>query len=451
MCVCARANNLQGLRGIASFMVVMTHLARAWDYDLFSPRDNPDVPPRIMQQMVLRIPWQGRIGVTVFAFLTGYVCALKPMKQTRAGDIDGAFTTVAKSAFRRPPRLVFPATIAMCISWTLAQFGAYTVGNRCDSSWTRDASPDLEDALWKEVVRLFKNFFVVWTNTDYNVHMVYDEHQWALLPLLKCSMLIFIVSFATILCKYRWRFFICILLVIYFHQDPQLDRETFQIQALYGMILSDLSYEHGYKSFLQSEIWRWPRRILAWGLLAGGLYVCSYPGEHPEWAGWSQRMFDMATYIFPLGSNYGKRWTAVGIDMIITSIFLTHWSKEFLSSPLLLWLGKQSFAVYLLHGTLLRTVLVWMIYGITGQPWAWTTDVAGNPVPPEWLPRRAPWVFAVSIPCWLALLYTCASLWTNHVDPFCARLTQRIENTFFEDNAEKDPHLIPMSSRPMPM
>ncbi|GAM38608.1 hypothetical protein TCE0_033f09466 [Talaromyces pinophilus] len=442
---------IDGLRGFASVLVVATHLARAWDYDLFAPRSSPDVPPRLLQQLVLRIPWQGRIGVTIFAFLTGYVCALKPMKQARAGDANGAFMTVAKSAFRRPPRLVFPATIAMCISWTLAQFGAYTVGNRCDSSWTRDASPDLRDTLWEEFTRLFENFLVAWTNTDYNVHMVYDEHQWALLPLLKCSMLIYIVSFATILCKYRWRLLICVLLVAYFHQDPKLDRETFQIQALYGMILSDLSYEQRYKSLLQSETYRWPRRLIAFALFVGGLVVCSYPGEHPEWAGWSNRMFEWAPYLFPLGSNYGKRWTAVGMDMIIMSIFLSNWSKEFLSSSILLWFGKQSFAVYLIHGTLLRTVLVWMIYGISGEPWVWTQDPEGNPVPPPWLPRRAPWVFAVSIPCWFVLLYSCAVAWTTFVDPFCARLTQRIEKAFFDDGNEKGPELIPMATRPMPI
>ncbi|KAH8689035.1 acyltransferase family-domain-containing protein [Talaromyces proteolyticus] len=441
---------IDGLRGIASIMVVMTHLARSYDYDLFSPRDNPDVPPRLLQQIVLRIPWQGRLGVTIFAFLTGYVCALKPMKLARAGNTNAAFTTIAKSAFRRPPRLMLPATFAMCISWMLAQFGAYTVGNRCDSSWTRDASPDIEDSLYKEIIRLFNAFLIAWTNTDYRIHMVYDEHQWALLPLLKCSMLIFIVCFATALCKYRWRFFICVMLVLYFHQDFKLDRETFQIQALYGMILSDLSYEQRYKDLMQSATWRWPRRIVAWALLAGGLFVCSYPGEHPEWAPWSQRMAEMSPYMFPPGSNWGKRWTAIGIDMIIMSIFLTNWSKEFLSSTVLLWLGKQSFAVYLLHGTLLRTVLVWIIYGISGQPWVFTTDDEGNEIPPPWLPRRAPWVFAVGIPCWLVLLYGCASLWTSYVDPVCAKITAKIEKQFFDEEDEKGPELIPMASRPMP-
>lgn len=205
----------KGLRGIASFLVVLTHLARAWDYDLFSPRDNEDVAPRILQWPILRIPWQGRLGVTIFAFLTGYVCALKPIKQSRNGDHLGSFTSVAKSAFRRPPRLIFPATIALIISWVMAQFGAFIVANRSDCWWCRYAAPDLAETFWQEVMRLFENFLGVWT-TGY---MAYDDHQWALLPLLEASMLVYILLCATMFVKFRWRLAIYLGMFLYFHQD----------------------------------------------------------------------------------------------------------------------------------------------------------------------------------------------------------------------------------------
>src|SRR4051812_4233029 len=111
---------VEGLRGIASVMVVMTHVARAFDYALFFPRDNPDAPPRFLQYPIIRVPTQGRIGVPIFAFLTGFVCALKPLKLGRNRHQQGeALMAVAKSAFRRPPRLVLPAAIATFISFCL--------------------------------------------------------------------------------------------------------------------------------------------------------------------------------------------------------------------------------------------------------------------------------------------------------------------------------------------
>lgn len=205
----------QGLRGIASFLVILTHLARAWDYKLFSPRDNADATPRILQLPILRIPWQGRLGVTIFAFLTGYVCALKPIKQARNGDTLASFTSIAKSAFRRPPRLILPATIAMVISWTMAQCGAFTAANRSDSWWCRYASPVPLKTFREEVIRLFTSFLSAWTNGN----MVYDDHQWALLPLLQASMLVYILLIATTYVQFRWRVVIYVGMYLYFHQD----------------------------------------------------------------------------------------------------------------------------------------------------------------------------------------------------------------------------------------
>lgn len=114
-----------------------------------------------------------RIGVTIFAFITGYVCALKPLKLSRAADTTAAFVTVLESAFRRPPHLILPVTITLVISWTVAQLAGL---------WLRiglitgSVAPDLEDSLWKEVVRLGQNFLSTWT-TGY---MAYDDQQWAL-------------------------------------------------------------------------------------------------------------------------------------------------------------------------------------------------------------------------------------------------------------------------------
>lgn len=188
--------------------------------------------PRILQWPVLRIPWQGRIGVTIFAFLTGYVCAIKPIKLSRNGDKLGAFTAVAKSAFRRPPRLILPATFAMVISWVVAQLGGFIEANRSDCWWCRYAAPDLEDSFFKEIIRLFTNFLSTWT-TGY---MAYDDHQWALLPLLLGSMLVYILLVATMFLKFRWRMLVYVIMLLYFHQDggPTTGEASLSVYWLYG-------------------------------------------------------------------------------------------------------------------------------------------------------------------------------------------------------------------------
>ncbi|OJD10196.1 hypothetical protein AJ78_08693 [Emergomyces pasteurianus Ep9510] len=415
-----------GLRGIASVLVILTHLARAWDYDLFFPQNGNDIPPRLLQLPILRIPWQGRIGVTIFAFLTGYVCALKPLKLSRAGNHSAAFSSISKSAFRRPPRLILPATIAMVIAWTVAQLGGFTVGNRADSEWIRYASPVVEDSLLKEFIRLFRVFLSTWTNG----HMDYDDHQWALLPLLKGSMMIYVVLCGTMYMQYRFRMMVYTIMFLYFWQHGGVDTETFGQQFFVGMFLSDLANDQSFQSFTSS--FYWSRRIFCLTIAFLGLFLASFPGERPEYASWSRFLLAIGSAIFPGGANLGKRFSALGLDLVIFAIFLSPTTKSILSKRLFLFLGRNSFAVYLCHGTLLRVVLTWMIYGISGQPWETTINEAGETVNPPWLPRGGPLVFAVAIPAWLCIVYLVAHLWTTHVDTFCARITHRLEMHVFK-------------------
>lgn len=211
------------------------------------------------------------------------------------------------------------------------------------------------------------------------------------------------------------------------------------------MLLSDLSYNTTFQRWIEAHCYL--RKAITMPLAVAGLLIASYPGEHPEWATWSNVMFESARYIFPPEVNVGKRYTALGIDMIILAIYLSPTTKEFLSNRLLLWLGKQSFAVYLIHGTMLRVVLCWMLYGISGQPWngreAGTDDERD-----DWLPLRSPVVVGISIPVWIGLVYICAAAWTAYVDPFCARMTAKLEKAVFVQDEKES---LPLSAASIPM
>ena len=148
----------------------------------------------------------------MFAFLTGYVCAIKPLRQVKSGNLNGALQTLGKSAFRRPPRLIMPAAIAMVIAWVLFLLGGFKVSNRCDSVWLRHSSPKNPGSLDTEIFRLFHNFQTVWLNG----YMEFDDHQWALLPLLQGAFTIYVTLFATLFMKVRYRIFtVCVLFMWY--------------------------------------------------------------------------------------------------------------------------------------------------------------------------------------------------------------------------------------------
>lgn len=53
--------------------------------------------------------------------------------------------------------------------------------------------------------------------------MDYDDHQWALLPLLKGSMMVYVVLCATMYVEYRYRMFVYAGMFYYFHQNTNSD------------------------------------------------------------------------------------------------------------------------------------------------------------------------------------------------------------------------------------
>lgn len=104
----------------------------------------------------------------------------------------------------------------MLLAWMLAQFGLFTVARRCDSDWLRDSSVSVGDSLGGEVVRLWRVFLATWTNG----HMDYDDHQWALLPLLKGSMIVYVTLVAMMYMQFRYRVLVYMGMYMYFWQNP---------------------------------------------------------------------------------------------------------------------------------------------------------------------------------------------------------------------------------------
>ncbi|EEP77502.1 predicted protein [Uncinocarpus reesii 1704] len=253
--------------------------------------------------------------------------------------------------------------------------------------------------------------------------------------------MVYVTLVATMYVQYQYRMLIYTGMYFYFWQSRGADTETFGQQFYFGMFLSDMANHQPAQTFISSR--RWSRMIFSVTVAALGLFAASYPAHNAEWCGWSNFLLQLSKYIFPHDINLGKRYTALGVDLVILAIYLSPSVKSFLSRPFFLWLGRNSFAVYLTHGTLLRTVLTWMIYGISGQPWKEWKNEKGEMEHSPYLPRGSNLTFAISIPLWFALVYLVAHYWTSYVDSFCARITQKLETHVFEQT-EKPVNGLPM-------
>ncbi|KAI3390590.1 hypothetical protein diail_9107 [Diaporthe ilicicola] len=420
---------VDGLRGIASALVVLTHLARAWDGDLFAVTSQEDVPPRLMQLPYLRILIQGRIGVTIFAFVTGYVCALKPIKLCRQGNQEGAFVSISKSALRRVPRLVLPAAAATAVSWLLAEMGLYAVAKHSDSWWIDVQSPPRMAYLGEAVEHLIYCIVTTWTRANND----FDNNQWTLLPLLRGSMWVYSFMVATAYMKPRYRIMASFGLWVYFYCASD---SAFGMQFFWGTFLADLQNQPSTAQFISDR----PRisRILSAGLVFIGLTFASFPEGHAEWMTWSRLLLEFMEPILPDMPDFPRFASGIGLEFITAGVLLSPWLQKLLSGRYLLFMGKMSFAVYLLHGPLMKTTLVWMLYGVHVPP-----DHENDQGDMEMTRLSYPgnWVLIMWQLVWIPLLYAIANLWMTYVDPWCERVTNRLVEYVTLDASEKPPVL----------
>lgn len=201
------------------------------------------------------------------------------------------------------------------------------------------------------------------------------------------------------------------------------------------MLLCDIGSEPKFRELVSR--WGKTRRFVQTILIVLGIYTASFPGERPDWAGWSRQLLRFGDFIFPPGtSDYAKRWTAVGWLLTVTGIWLSPTLQAIFSNKMFMWFGRNSFAVYLTHGTVLRVFMARLIYGWSGEPWVVEKNEQGEDVF-HWLPRAGSMTFMIAMPIFFVVEYTIAHFWTTYVDSWCAKATKWLEDSMFDTEDEK--------------
>ncbi|KAF5585783.1 hard surface induced 3 [Fusarium pseudocircinatum] len=403
---------IEGLRGIASTLVWIAHVTRAYDLDLYSPVSGEGLRPRLFQLPFLRILTQGRMGVIIFIYVTGYVCALKPLALFRQGNYEAGWSCVSKSALRRLPRLLYPSAVATIIAWAATQLGLFEAAKLTNSYYLTQTVQD-KLPLSSAVGQLFITIFNTWTGAGNK----YDVHQGTLFELFKGGMyvLLFVTATAKIQAKFRMGVSLILWASLWACGRPYF------MQFWWGVFMNDL-----HNSRLSQRIsWSKSRYIPLFGFLsvAVGLFIASFPESHIELAPWSHWQNQILTAVVPKDSEFPKFASSFGFCLLTIGGVLLPGYADILSHRVLVWLGKRSFAVYLLHGTLLRWLLTWMVYGTALSPGLQVQQPEG--ASPKLAYVGNTWLL-FCLPAWLGVLYGLAEIWTRYIDTAAEQFTNQL-------------------------
>jgi peptidoglycan/LPS O-acetylase OafA/YrhL len=318
---------LDGLRGLAAFVVVFHHFMLAFYPALFAEPNAPnhlsDGIENFASGSVFNLFYNGKFAVSIFFVLSGYVLTYKFFNIKD-------YSIIAASATKRYMRLALPAAFSVMLAFVLMKISFFynqQAALLSGSEWIGffwNFTPNFFDALRQSFIGAF-------FSEDYD----YNALLWTISYEFIGSFLVF--AFTALFGKNKNRLIFYLLAILIFFQ-------TYYLAFILGMLLSDLS-AHKKLNLTQIDT----KKLLRFSLLIIGLFFGSIPSGR-DLSGTIYSFFDI-TYL----SDAAAFFHTIGAFMTMLVLLDSKRLQKFFSHKYLLFLGEISFSLYLLHFIVIGT------------------------------------------------------------------------------------------------
>ncbi|KIW14598.1 hypothetical protein PV08_07382 [Exophiala spinifera] len=407
----SKVTSLDGLRGVACLFVFHAHYAYSFGNCLeeASPRI---LSTRLMYQPFISLLWSGIAMVDVFFFISGYVLVSKPLRLLYAHNTSTALSSISSAVFRRAFRLYLPSMAMILIASVLAGLGFFDPGTgfynmrHDDVRGPQEQPPARLSSLTAQIYSGLKDCYRLMDNTipwgkanfPYESEdaarpsgMVYDRHLWTIPVEFRCSMLVFVMLLATSRIRRRWRLGVHVAFLVNCLFTERYPESLF----IAGILLAEVDTSHRHKSSNStslssssgsklydddnddnigaklpgspshhnrlSSIGRMnasltgggSRDLLALVMFVPGLYLLSIPPQGPDqYPGFAGLVSMVPEYIWAKD----RFIRAVGAVMTTWPVANSPVISRLFTNSFAAYLGQISFALYLVHGSLIKSV-----------------------------------------------------------------------------------------------
>lgn len=374
---------LDGLRGWACLFVFNEHLTYVFTNCFLYGYGTSD-KNRIIQHPFMRVPWAGFAMVDIFYVISGYVLAYKPLKFMQAEETSQSQHVILSSLVRRAFRLYGPLFAATFFTAIAVQSGLFEPGRRNAGQILvypgSEPSPTRVPGLLRQLIHWAKECLLplnIWQWGKERAMNGYDRHTWTVPVEYNTSLVLFLVLFAISRMTTRRRVILLSGFVFYCFCYQRLEVLTFTAGALLAQI--DLLNHLKRPSVLPTSCLNSERlsvgkkeTIFSFLCFLLGLFLCSAPVLNTDTTFGYQTLMRLLSVIFaPLKLVRQAEYirTLGAIFVVYGSINCT-WIEAFLSNRVSIYLGRISYALYLVHGPVIRSLLyaaVPTIYILTGD------------------------------------------------------------------------------------
>ncbi|KKK15632.1 hypothetical protein ARAM_007035 [Aspergillus rambellii] len=380
---------LDGLRGWACLLVFNFHFlfTYTWRVALGWGFNNENF--YFYQLPIIHVLTSGHIMVAIFFVISGYVLSYKPLKTIRSRSFEDTFTTLASSTFRRGLRLYLPSIVGILLVLIAVRLGVYNYSQkvlfegRTIVGTNEQHPPIMPKSFSKQfwdwyatVVRLMNPF-------DWGLYYNnYNPHLWTIPVEFRSSIVLFLTILATSRLKSVARVSVVSGLVWFCMRWGRWDVVLF----LAGMLMAEADLIQGiwdrpreeegekerrtwsrHNPFQYHQTFRLssPKRWIA--LFVLGLYLGSTPNTGYKFTPFFMWTWTITPKTYPEPHRFPQ---TLGAVMIVYSINHSRDIQKLFINPVSQYLGRISFAFYIVHGPILHSLgysLMPSIWKITGK------------------------------------------------------------------------------------
>ncbi|KAI0481080.1 acyltransferase family-domain-containing protein [Xylariaceae sp. FL0804] len=348
---------LDGVRGAASLIVFVLHWSHI-PYPAVNSGWGYGGQTSLWLLPFVRLVYSGAAMVAVFFVVSGFVLSHRFVRRMRAGEQAELAAGLTSLTFRRAARLFLPALASSALAYAGAGLGVVAVPRTVDGRPFEHGPAAFLDYLDRES-----------NPWDWQADFLgfYNPQLWSVAVELRGSMVVFLLLLGLARTRAAVRLAVELLLVVHSFAHKRWDVALF----IAGVVLAELevllqelpSSSSSSSSSSPPPSGRRGRSRLVSALLVVvlvvGVFLTGYPRDHntktPGYM-WSR-------HVWPFTAYRRRFWLAVGAILTVgPMVFLPSVQAVFLTRPAR-YLGRISFALYLVHGLGNRTIGKWLLNG----------------------------------------------------------------------------------------
>lgn len=318
-----KTNSLEGLRGIAALVVVFMHLSYTFLVDIHDKVESWASDGVFYKQIIghiLRAVLDGNFAVWLFWVMSGVVLSIKFFDLENKSNLGQALAYLRNSAKKRYFRLAIPVLASVMITYLFFSLNlisntelAHAFGSiyvKGPISWLNSQwafIPSFDTAFNSGV---WYSFF------DYHKVKTYNSVLWTMGPELFGSFILFFFLAFSAGSNKRWLLYVIVISFFVYYN------KLYYVAFISGIAISDL------KRFIQFKIDNSVIKILLFALL---IYLVSL-------------------------KNYNGYFHLILATVTVIFVYVFGFYERFLSNKYILFLGRISFSLYLVHMVVIGVV-----------------------------------------------------------------------------------------------